>query len=173
MKTIWIIILLVILVRSIWRRMERTGAPDRYEEPAGTTPSDLEEPPLESVPEDGGRRKLNLPDYITGRGSGPVAPVEEDETPAVAERAAMSRPPVEAERPGSLARELRLEVEDCLPLPENLPNQTRVCTPRERRKRRGGGDYFIDISGPGQVLKGVVWAEILGPRGGIQAKRRK
>ena len=173
MKTIWIIILLVILVRSIWRRMERTGTPGQYEEPAGTAPSDLEEPPLESVPGDGGRRKLNLPDYITGRGGGPVAPVEEGEPQAVAEGAAIARRSVEAEQPGSLARELRIEAEDCLPLPENLPEQTRVCAPRERRKRHGGGDYFINISGPGQVLKGVVWAEILGPRGGIQAKRRK
>lgn len=69
-KTIWIIIFLVVLLRSIWRRMERTGSAGRYEEPVGTAAPDPVELPPEHEPGERGRRKLNLPDYITGRGSG-------------------------------------------------------------------------------------------------------
>ncbi len=173
-KTIWIIIFLVVLLRSIWRRMERTGSAGRYEEPVGTAAPDPVELPPEHEPGERGRRKLNLPDYITGRGSGSDASGGEGAPRSVPEKAAAGRLSLEVEgRPGRKAREVNIALPDRRSLPENLPGQTFAAAPRRSRRQRAE-EYFIDFSdGPEQVLKGIVWAEILGPRGGRQMQRRK
>ncbi|MBP7331402.1 MAG: hypothetical protein BWY65_01556 [Firmicutes bacterium ADurb.Bin373] len=43
---------------------------------------------------------------------------------------------------------------------------------RELNRRRSGEELFEDGLGRQEVIKGMVWSQILGPRGGIQASRR-
>mgnify|MGYP006902024798 CR=1 FL=1 len=170
MKTLWIIIFLVILLRSIWRRMERTGPAGRYEEPVGTVDSDPLEQPPEHLPGERGRRKLNLPDYITGRRSEPVTSGGEGVIFSGPAKATVEerRPPA-GEGPGRKSG----EVPESRHLTENLHLQPLAVTSRKSYRQRAE-EYFSDFSaGPEQVLKGLVWAEILGPRGGRQMKRRK
>lgn len=163
LKTIWMIILLVILVSSIWRRMERAGWGTAYREPKETLPE---------VTYGEGGRKLNLPGYITGRDSEPVVPERKDEPGVRRERIAAARRPLETEQPGWEAGEINLELPGRLPPTGNLPGQALGVVPRERCKERTGKNCFTDIQGPGQVLQGIVWSEILGPRGGIWVKRK-
>ena len=96
------------------------------------------------------------------------------EAHSVPEKAAAGRLSLEVEgRPGRKAREVNIALPDRRSLPENLPGQTFAAAPRRSRRQRAE-EYFIDFSdGPEQVLKGIVWAEILGPRGGRQMQRRK
>ncbi len=154
--------------------MERTGPAGRYEGPVGTADTDPVEPPAEHLPGERERRKLNLPDYITGRGSGPAASGGEGAILSDPANATMEeRRSLEGEGPGRKAGEASFELPDRRYLPENLPVQPLAAVSRGSRRQRVE-EYFIDFSaGPEQVLKGIVWAEILGLRGGSRMKRRR
>ena len=120
-KTIWMIIFLVVLLRSIWRRMERTGSAGRYEEPVGTAAPDPVELPPEHEPGERGRRKLNLPDYITGRGSGSDASGGEGAPRSVPEKAAAGRLSLEVEGRSEGRPEVNIGCRTAGPCPKTCP----------------------------------------------------
>ncbi|OPY57414.1 MAG: hypothetical protein A4E55_01681 [Pelotomaculum sp. PtaU1.Bin035] len=47
-----------------------------------------------------------------------------------------------------------------------------VNTCQDLHGRHGGSELFDGIVCPGQFFKGMVWSQILGARGGLQAKKR-
>lgn len=42
---------------------------------------------------------------------------------------------------------------------------------RKRRAQSGQENPFSDMLSPGQVVKGMAWSQILGPRGGLRHRR--
>ena len=169
MKTLWLIIFLYILLRSIWRLMGRTGPAGRYEDPVGTADPDPLELPPEHVPGERGRRRLNLPDYITGRSSEPVASGGEGVILTEPVKASVrEQRPLEGEGQGRKSGEMP----ESRCLTGDLPPQSLAVNTRKSRRQRAAEHIIGFSAGPEQVLMGIVWAEILGPRVGRQLKRR-
>lgn len=48
---------------------------------------------------------------------------------------------------------------------------TNITTCREHHDPHGGAEPFDGIVCPGEFIKGFIWSQILGPRGGLQAKK--
>jgi hypothetical protein len=133
-KYIWLIIMLIIIVRSIVLQRKRTESRGTIDAPREDLSFDAEELYLESSParEPGESGPgLSLPEYPAGRGG--------KQEPAKECRAGRG---------------------------------SNIDSGQELRGRCGGPELFDGGIGQREFIKGMVWSQILGPRGGIQASKR-
>lgn len=147
MEYIWLIIMVVIILRSVGRLMERSGYRGKIEIPRKELPYGEDDLFLESTPagEPGeSKPELGLPEYPAGRGS--LAVVSN-----------VSRYEGRQEGPPVRIR------------PERGGN---IDTRREHDGRCGAAELFDGGISQQEFIKGMVWSQILGPRGGIQASKR-
>ncbi|MFX4263455.1 hypothetical protein ACOBQJ_14820 [Pelotomaculum propionicicum] len=150
MKYIWLIIMVVIILRSVGRLMERSGYRGKFELPRKELPYDEDDLFLESAPagEPGeGGSEADLPGFPAGRGGGG------DLTAA-----------------GDVPRTVGMLKE---PAGQSPPERGRdVGSRRELDGRCGAAELFEGGISQREFIKGMVWSQILGPRGGIQASKR-
>ncbi|NLI12413.1 MAG: hypothetical protein GX425_07270 [Peptococcaceae bacterium] len=148
MKYIWLVIMLMIIVRSIWLQRKRAASRGKLDAPREDLSFDAEDlffesspasEPCESGPE------LDLPEDPAGLG-GDSTKVSND-----------SGYEGKLEKP---ARERR---------PDRCGN---MDSRREPHGRCGGTELFDGGIGQREFIKGMVWSQILSPRGGIQASKR-
>ena len=148
MKYIWLIIMLIMIVRSIVLQRKRVESRGTIDAPREDPPFDAEELFLESSPacepgESG--TELDLPEEQAGRG-GDLTKVS-------------NKPGSEGRREG--------------PVGERLSERgSNIDSCRELHGRCGGAELFDGGIGQREFIKGMVWSQILGPRGGIQASKR-
>ncbi|MDD4238113.1 MAG: hypothetical protein PHT62_06110 [Desulfotomaculaceae bacterium] len=175
MNTIFWLVFLFILARSIWRLMERAGDKDKFEGPLGSPPPNMGRP----IPGSEEQPKLKIPEYLTRRSE--QQPSYEQPGELSAQRKDWEAVG-EYRDPAILAGDM---TEPCLKgkpaglCPEGSLKGAAVeaecgMTGKKEspaRERRGQEDLFSDMLCPGQVVKGMAWAQILGPRGGLHSKR--
>lgn len=178
MKYIWLLFMMIIVFRVIWRLSERSRAQGKFDGPWGGPPSGQKDLPRNRAPkgeENEYRPKLNIPEYLTRRSSDPVA------GDAVSKGEGKLRPTVEdgtaaiVKTDWGKTSEKRLSEDhlgDTAVLSQCSREDQQEAAHRERNRHRGEVDQFDDMICPGEVIKGVVWSQILGPRGGLHAKRR-
>lgn len=166
MKYVWAIFILAVILKSVWRLVERARAQGNYGDARAGLPSRQGDQPW------GGAAKGEA----ARRGSPPAdapAPVLEEKLRS----ARMDGAPTGAE-PG-WERQLEKSFREGR-LRENEGAAAAACpgedqagtAARRRQKRHGDADMFDDLICPGEMIRGVVWSEILGPRGGLRAKKR-
>jgi len=140
--------MLIMIVRSIVLQRKRVESRGTIDAPGADLPFDEEDFFLESspvgVPGESGPG-LNMPECPAGRGG------------ALTTVSNVSRSEGRPEKP---ARERR---PDC---GKNIDSR------REIHGRSGGTELFDGGIGQREFIKGMVWSQILGPRGGIQANKR-
>lgn len=144
MEYIWLVFLLVIILRSVDLLMKRSDSRGKPGAPRDDGAEDLF---FESSPAAGqgeSRLELNLPGYLTGRG-GDLTTVSHD----------------------SGYKERREE-----PAGERRSGQgDKVDSRRELPGRFGEAELFEGGISRKEFVKGMVWSQILGSRGGIQANK--
>lgn len=179
MENLWLLLLVIVIFRSIWRLMERSRAQGGFDGPWGGPPSGgKEDLPWKRAPkgeEREHRPKLNIPEYLTRRSGDPAAGDAASKEkvkprPAVEESVTVIEKTDAGKKPEKRLREGPLE--DTAALPGCLREDQGELAPRERHRRRGDESLPGDIICPEEVIKGIVWSQILGPRGGLRAKRR-
>ncbi|MCL6638489.1 MAG: hypothetical protein K6T80_02245 [Firmicutes bacterium] len=167
MKYIWLIFVLFLIVRAIWRIIENSRG--RGRDVSGDLPRE-ELPPAGRLPaRTGERRKPDLPGYLTRRSGSPGA-----ETSAGPGQGAGPHPDGEPRPPGGTVPEVQpADAVERHPLPETAcperPREHRGGPGQPRARRRDRGNALC----PEDVLNGIVWSQILGPRGGLQAQKRQ
>lgn len=123
------------------------------------------------------RPQLNIPEYLKRRSPAPGA-----EAGAAGEGPKRRLPagncPPDAEKTVGETRPPTTRVREELPTaaidPAGCPREAQGDPAlRLRRRRRTQGGLLDDMICPEEVIKGLVWSQILGPRGGLQAKRAK
>ena len=176
MEYFWLIILAFIIFRAIAGQPRRYEPRGKYDVPREDFPYKEEEmlyaeeellPAGLSAGEPGERRQeLNVPAGPAGRGG--------DLTHAGAESGYEGRRPGpsgvrRSGRGGDLTKRLSYESRQ-----EGPAGERRQSTGprRELNRCRSGEELFEDGLSRQEVIKGIVWSQILGPRGGIQANRR-
>ncbi len=192
MEYIWILIIMMIVFRFIQRLGERPNGTS--DEPLGGPSPGHEELPFKSAPqgeESEYRPKLNIPEYLTRRsdepGAGDVASARGEEPPvaegvviAVEKPATVDKQkmrlkeyqdytmnierPVDVYREG--ARKELMAYADC------AGEASDVVRREDARKGPAGPGPLDGMICPGELIKGILWSEILGSRGGLQVKRR-
>lgn len=161
MKYVWAFFILAVIAKSVWQAIERAKA-------RGET---------DGIP-------VNLPTWRREprRGTAKGAAAEKDGPPAGVPAPAVEEnslcPRVNGAPAGAEPGWVRQPEK---PLREGKPPETAAaaaCQGEERagarrsRQRRGNMDVFDGLVCPGEIIRGVVWSEILGSRGGLQAKGR-
>ena len=153
--------------------MERAGAKGKFDGPLGGPPPGVGRP----IPGSEEKPKLKIPEYLTRR--------SEDQPGQLSAKRKDREAVAECREPVVLAGDM---AEPCLKgrpagmRPEGSLEGAAVKAPcgmegkkgnpaRKRRERSGQEDPFSDLLCPGQVVKGMAWAQILGPRGGLHPKR--
>jgi|GEM_PF-1298362 len=169
MEFFWLLIFMVIVFRVLRLLSERYGNGGKFEGPWGG-PFPGGERPWKRAPNDEkneSRPKLNIPEYLTRRSgepaAGEIAPGGEKPQPAVLEDVTVVIKPAAVEKKEPLPLEEHLAGKAVLP---GCPRDEQGgAAPREHRRRAGAGP-LDGLVCPGEMIKGVVWSEILGPRGG-------
>lgn len=197
MENLWVLIFLAIIFRSIWRIIQRGGQQGRTGEPWEYPPRRREIPGRgRPGPVNQDRPKLNIPEYLkrrdggtAGGGDAPVAvekpqppareipvPVATEPLPPARETVFTRERPAAEERPEQPGREEYTPVlafTEC-PVEAMPPGADKEATcrkgPGHRRRRFGPLEGAIC---PEELYKGIVWSQVLGSRGGLQAQRRK
>jgi len=181
LNTIFWLVFLFLLARSIWRLMERAGGKGRFDGPLGGPPPGMGRP----VPESEEKPKLKIPEYLTRRSEEPPGYEQPDEL-SVMRRDWEEEPLAEYSEPVVLAEEMAAPPVKGQPsglCPEGPVAGAEVKAPcgmegekggpaRKRCERSDQEGPFSDMVCPGQVVKGMVWSQILGPRGGLRPKKR-
>lgn len=173
LSSIFWLVFLFIVARSIWRFLERAGANGKFEGPLGSPPAEIERP----VPGSEEKPRLQIPEYLTRRSEeqpgelhdrkyGRTEPIEE-----YSETVVLTGEPAQ---PGMNGRHGRLRPD--VPLEVAAVKTTGDIKGRKKigQKRSEGlkqEDMFSDLLSPDQVVKGMAWAQILGHRGGLRPKR--
>ncbi|MCL6634754.1 MAG: hypothetical protein K6T29_03165 [Peptococcaceae bacterium] len=171
MEYIWIIVIFVVVFKMLWRLVERFRDPGGLDGPWGGPLPGRDGFPRRRDPagEQGASRpKLNIPEYLTRRSGSPAAGETAPE-PAVEGAVKVAAKHTAAKEAGrGFGGECRAE-------PAVLPGCPRgelgEDTPRQHAGRHRKAGLFNGEVGPGCLLEGVVWSEILGPRGGLRARR--
>lgn len=177
MNTIFWLVFLFILARSIWRLIERIGANGKFEGPLGGLPPTGMGRPMPGSEE---RPRLNIPEYLTrrseekpaeelpaGRNGCEAEPLDKYSEPVVL-AGEMSEPYLKGQ-PHGVCPEGPLAVTEAK-APCGMEGK-KEGPARKRRERSYQEDPFSDMLCPDQVVKGMAWSIILGPRGGLRAKR--
>jgi len=150
MKYIWLFIMVLVVLRSIRLLVKRSrswGKPDAPWDDLSFNPEDMF-PGSSPVGEPGENKPgLNLPEYPTR---------QSDDTSAGGAIAGYEGMPEELTN----TKECRLDQD----------NKMNTC--REHHVRHGGAELYDGMVCPGEFFKGMVWSQILGSRGGLQAKKR-
>lgn len=149
MEYIWLIIMVAIILRSVGRLMERSGYRGKFELPRKELPYDEDDLFLESTPSGEPGKSipaLSLPEYPAARGGDLTAAGDGSRTAGVQKGPAGQRPP---ERGGN------------------------IDTCREPDDGLCGAELFGGGISQREFIKGMVWSQILGPRGGLQASKRR
>lgn len=178
MKYIWLLFLMIIVFRMLWRLAERSRTQGGFDGSWGGPSSGQGELPRKSSPKVEEREykpKLNIPEYLTRRSGDPAAGSKVSKEPEkprsdVEGGAAMAEKPGKKEKPGKRRREDHLE--DTAVLSQCSKEDQKEAAHRERNRHRGEVDLPEDMICPGEVMKGIIWSQILGPRGGLRANRR-
>lgn len=175
MKYIWLLFMVIIIFRMIWRRSRAQG---KFDGSWGSQSPGQKDLPWKRSPkgeERDFRPKLNLPEYLTRRSDGTAtgdadSKEEGKPRPAVEDGATGVGKQDWKKKPEKTLREERSG--DTAVLPRCSLEDQKEAAPRERHGWQGDSDLFDDVICPGEVIKGIVWSQILGPRGGHRAKRR-
>lgn len=160
--------------------MERAGDKGRFDGPLGGPPAGMRRP----GPESEEKPKLKIPEYLTRRSEEPPGYEQPDEL-SVMRRDREEEPLAEYSEPAVLTREMaeppvKGQPSGLYPEGPAARAETKASygmeghkesPARKRRQRSDREDPFSDMLGPGQVVKGMVWSQILGPRGGLRSKR--
>lgn len=168
MNTIFWLIFLFILARRIWRFLERAGSNGKFEGPLGSPPTGMDGP----GPGSEGKPKLQIPEYLTRQSEQPV-----ELTTGRKDRA---EPAMDYVEPVVLAGDLneprfkrkpeRPDFEDSLVVVGGTAlgaiQEKKRSTVQKRDSLIQQEDLFSDMLHPEQVVKGIAWSQILGPRGG-------
>lgn len=170
MNTIFWLVFLFILARSIRRLMERAGSRGKYEGPAGGFPPDMGRP----LPENEEKPQLKIPEYLTRQGEeqpdydhpgekkGWKTGQEEENRETVVLAGKTAEPCFSSDNSlGYTAGNAPCSVEEI----------SREHPARKQYERSKHQDLFRDMLNPDQVLKGMAWSQILGPRGGLRPRR--
>lgn len=148
MEYIWLIIMVAIILRSVGRLMERSGYRGKFELPRKELPYDEDDLFLESTPSGEPGESipaLILPEYPAARGGVTVA--------------------------GNVSRYEGRQEETAVQRRHDRGGNIDAC--RELDDGRcGETELFEGGIGQREFIKGMVWSQILGPRGGIQASKR-
>lgn len=148
MKYIWLVLMVIIILRSVELLMKRSESRGKFDAPRDDLPFNEEELLLESVPagEPGESGPgLSLPEYPAMRG-GDSTKVSNDS--------------------GYKGRQVETAGErrpDC---------GNNIDCRQELHGRCDGAELFDGGISQREFIKGMVWSQILGPRGGIQANKR-
>lgn len=148
MEYIWLIIMVAIILRSVGRLMERSGYRGKFELPRKELPCDEDDLLLESTPSGEPGESipaLSLPEYPAARGGDLTAAGDVTMTVGMQKEPAGQRPP-----------ERGRNIDTCRELDDGL------C----------GAELFAGGISQREFIKGMVWSQILGPRGGLQASKR-
>lgn len=178
MKYIWLLFMIIIVFRMIWRLAERSRAQGKLDGPWGGPSSGQGDLPWKRAPKGEEREyrpQLNIPEYLTRRGgdttAGDTASKEKEKPrPAIEDGTAVIEKTDRGKKPEKCLREDLLG--DTAVLSQCSREDQKEAAPRERNRHRGEADLFDDMICPGEVMKGIIWSQILGPRGGLRAKRR-
>lgn len=178
MNTIFWLIFIFIVARSIWRLLERTGNNGKFEGPLGSPPTGMGRP----VPGSEEKPKLQIPEYLTRRGEEQPGYEKPGELPI--NRKGRAEPAVSYGEPVVTAgwNDPALQGQHARLCPEFPSEVAAVKISRgkagekerlhqKRRKQVCKGKPFSDLLDPDQVLMGMAWSQILGPRGGLRPKR--
>lgn len=175
MKYIWLLFMMIIVVRMILHLSERSRAQGKFDGPWGGPPSGQKDLPQKRAPkgeESEFKPKLNIPEYLTRRNGDPAAgdavSKKQEEPWSDVEAGAAVIGKIDR---GKKPEERLMEVGDTAVLSQCSREDQKEAAHRERNRRCGEVDLFDDMFCPGEVIKGVVWSQILGPRGGLHAKR--
>lgn len=147
MEYIWLIIIVAIILKNLGRLTERYGSRGKLDFPREEPPFDADELLLESTAD--GKPGESEPDpdltaYPDGRGSLAV-----------------------------VSNVSRYEERQEGPPVRRRPERGRdTDTSREPDDGSCGLELFESGIGQREFIKGMVWSQILGPRGGIQASKR-
>lgn len=147
MEYIWLIIIVAIILKNLGRLTERYGSRGKIDFPREEPPFDAEELLLESTSDGepgGSGPEPHLTAYPDGQGNLAVV---------------SSVPRYEGRQEGPPVRRR----------PERGRN---TDTSREPDDGRCGLELFEGGIGQREFIKGMVWSQILGPRGGIQTSKR-
>lgn len=148
MEYIWLIIIVVVILRSVGRLMERSGYRGKLELPRKELPYDEDDLFLESIPAGAPGQsgpELKLREFPAGRGGDLTVAGDVPRTVGMQKEPAGQRPPGCGRNVGSR---------------------------RELDGSCGAAELFDGGIGQREFIKGMVWSQILGPRGGIQASKR-
>ncbi|MGI6490837.1 MAG: hypothetical protein GX949_07150 [Peptococcaceae bacterium] len=167
MDTIFWLVVLFIVGRSFWRYLEQVGAKDENDgEKAGRLP-DSSRP----LPDNSNKTKLNIPEYLTKGEEETVYQMPGGAGDAnsywEAEQLAASYGQDLYAESGSWdypAQQSTVQIADKVEAPAQE-------TARKQEKAVGGEELFDDLITSGQVIKGMVWSQILGSRGGLRHRR--
>ena len=167
MNTIFWLIFLFLLARSIWRLMERAGAKGKFDGPLGGPQTGMGRP----IPDSEEKPKLKIPEYLTRRSEeqpGELSAKRKDRVTEPVEECRDAEPSMKG-RPPILRSEGSLE-DAVVKAPCRMEGK-KGNPAQKRRESCDQEDPFGDLLCPGQVVKGMAWAQILGPRGGLHPKR--
>ncbi|MHB8985757.1 MAG: hypothetical protein ACYC38_07435 [Eubacteriales bacterium] len=163
MKYVWTIFILAVIAKSVWQAIERAKAQGKTDGIPVNLPTWQGEP----------RRSAAKGAAAQKDGPPAVVPAPGGEENSLCPR--VNGAPAGAE-PGWVRQSEK-------PLREGKPTETAAAAAcqgeeqagagaRRYQQRRGSMDVFDGLVCPGEMLRGVVWSEILGSRGGLQAKGR-
>jgi len=180
MKYIWLIFMVFVIGRTVWRLWARArgrGGPEGtggYPYPC-PTPEDLPAGNEPGAEPEQPHRKLNIPEYLTRRSDdvAAVTPVPPREKPAAGVEGGLDA----AAQPGRDVQPLQpAPREYSSSEPAAVPGSTRAAgaahVRREPRRRCDQAETANDLICPGEYLKGMAWSQILGPRGGLRTRKR-
>lgn len=152
MEYIWLIIIVAIILKNLGRLMDRYGSRGKLDFPREELPFDADELLLESTPSGEmyeSETEYDLPEYPAARGGELTVII------------------------GDSGNEGRQEGRQEGPAGKRRPAHDRdTGTRREIGGHCGVEEMFDGGIGQGEFIKGMVWSQILGPRGGIQASKR-
>jgi len=166
MNTIFWLVVLFIVGRSIWRYLEQAGAKDEDNVEKGRLPGSSG-----PIPDNSKKNKLNIPEYLTKReeetgyqtpgGLGNANAYWEAEQLAAAygQELYTESTPLDYQMQQSPE-----QVADSV----EVPAREATC---KQKKSVGGEDLFDDLITSKQIIKGMIWSQILGPRGGLHRRR--
>lgn len=175
MENLWILLLLIVIIRSIWRMMERAGQAGRsgepWEYPGGGRGGATR--PVPKDKEEEYRTPLNIPEYLKRRSDGTSGtsetPGEADaHLPSRVATTSSSRDAVEGRAPEQIMREYAPSAAYV----DNTPGDAKADESRGIQEQQQRENPLEGILNPSELMRGIIWSQVLGTRGGRRAQRR-
>lgn len=155
--------------------MERAGQAGRPGEPWGY-PRGGRDGTTRPVPEDKEeeyRTPLNIPEYLkrpsgVTSGAAGIPGEADDHLPSRAATASSSRGALDVRAPELILREYAPSAACVV----NTPGDVKVDESRRIQEQQQKENPLDGVLSPSELMRGIIWSQVLGPRGGRRAQRR-